>query len=184
MYGTTSLVALDGILFNVRRGTLYYSDLNRNRGGMLDALGQWRRTAVISPMNSYLWSIETNGDIYKTDEDGSYRLIGKFAGARFFAAMGGKLWAIDGNGTMWFNIPGETDWKMIAQPRAFTRTTQLVTSPDYLWTLDNEGNMWRGDSSGHWSQVGATGEYKRVSNIVVLDGHLYAIRDGSLYRTH
>jgi hypothetical protein len=178
------LIALDGILFYIQRGTLQYADIKRNRGGQLDERGAWRNTLVISPMNSYLWSIESNGDIYKTDEQGNYRLIGKFDGARFFAAMGGKLWVIDGDGTLWYSTPGDSRWEIAGYPRGFSRTIRLVTSPDYLWTLDNEGNMWRGDSKGTWAQFGATGEYRNVSDIVVLNDHLYAIRYGSLYRTH
>jgi hypothetical protein len=182
-YGTTFLVPWNAELFNVQNGTLYDSDPARGVWHQVGKQGEWAQTAGMSAMDEYLWSIERNGSIYRTDHEGNYTRKGSMTDAQWFAGMGGKLWVIDGDGTMWFGKPTDSKWTMLDDPGAFSDTYRLTVSPDHIWGIDKGGSAWWIDSSGHWAEIAKSGEFRNIQNIIVLNGRLYVVRDGTLYRT-
>ena len=180
--GTKLLAPMNGLLYNVQSSTLYATNPSTGRWVEVNA-GDWSNTAQMSAMDGYLWSVELDGSIYRTDSRGNYSEAGRFADGLFFTATGGKLWVVDGDATLWWMTPGQDRWDIVGDVFDFEDVKVITTSPGYLWTLDADGSVWRVDTSGKWTKVAPAGEFKGVSRIIVLDGHLYAIRNGTLYRT-
>ena len=68
--------------------------------------GEWKGTIDMVGMDGFLWSVEPDGSLWKTDKSGNDILVDKggFKGCTDLAAMDAKLWTIE-NGTFYKTDP-------------------------------------------------------------------------------
>ena len=90
--GTTLFAVKDGLIYYVQDGTLYTTD---SRGGSWHELSKgWYNTTAMAIMGGYIWSLEKDGSLYRSDINGNYQLIGErdaMPDVKFLVAMGSKL---------------------------------------------------------------------------------------------
>jgi len=179
--GTTMLLAMGSRFYNIQRGTMYATDPSDGSWSTVAPSGSWANTAIMVGMDGYIWSIEANGTLFRTDRNGNYvQLDAGRLHPQMLAAMGERLWALE-DGALWSLVPGE-HWDLLGTPGDFEDARWFIATTGYLWELDQDGTLYRGDANDHWTQVGKDHEFQRVRFLVALGAELYLIRDGTLYR--
>jgi hypothetical protein len=132
-----------------------------------------------------LLSIEQDGTLFKTNKNGAYEQIGgkgEFGNAEYLEAMDGFLWTIE-KGSLYKTNPRPASgrgWKK----GVWKNTVALASTGDFLWTIEKDGTLYKSDKTGTRQQVGSKGAYKAVSLLCALDGKLYTVEGGTLYRTN
>jgi hypothetical protein len=180
--GTTMFLAVGGRIYNVQRGTLYATDPSSGIWVQIGDAGDWANTVLMAGMDGYLWSFERNGSLYRTDQQGTFAKVERGSlHPQMLAAMGGKLWAIE-DATLWSLDPSKGDWDLLGDPGDFEDTFWFIASTDYLWELDHDGTLYRGDAADDWTKMGRDGEYQSVRRIIAMGNSIYAIKDGTMYR--
>ena len=59
----------------------------------------------------------------------------------------------------------------------------LEAGNGFLWSLEQDGTLFKTDPRGNYVQVGGKGEYRGTKMLVSMDGSLYTVEGGTLYRT-
>jgi len=179
---TRMLVWMDDLLFNVQGAHCYVT--NPRSGRWWELGGNWTQTAVMTAMNGYLWSLEQNGTLYRTDRRGNSRQIGARGGlrsAQHLVALNGKLYALS-YGTLYRMDPTAARWEELGVASQ-EWTELLLAAGGYLWSLDAGGTLMRVNENSEWSLVGKSGEYAGISLLVILEDEVYAVKNGTMYRT-
>ena len=52
-----------------------------------------------------------------------------------------------------------------------------------MWSVEKDGTLFRTDKNGAYQQIGEKGLLSEVTLIVAMDGMLYVVENGTLYRT-
>src|SRR5436305_11155750 len=84
----------------------------------LGKAGEWADTVAIVGMDGYLWSIEGNGTLYRTDKSGHYEQIGDagtFKHVSLLAGMSGWLFTVE-DGTLYRTNTSTGNWKQLGKP--------------------------------------------------------------------
>ena len=112
--------------------------------------------------------------------------IGDWRGTRAAVVLGEHLYSVEGTDARLWKTPLQTgSWIAIGQPD-FARTTHLVATRDALYSVEDNGGLYRIDpASGTWQGVGQPGDWKGTRLAAVIADHLYSIETGSpaLWRT-
>jgi hypothetical protein len=177
-----NLAALDGWLWTVESGKLYKSN---------PATGRWEQvstdygdTEAMVGMNGFIYTIESDGTVYETDKKGNYRQLGdkgEFRRTKLFEAADGFLWTVEG-GALYKTNPRSMRWEMVDKD-GWENTVALVGAPGMLWSIERDGTLFKTNTkTGVEEQVGGKGSMRNVDDMFILDGFLYAIEEGTLYR--
>jgi len=179
--GTRLFATMDGMIYNVQGGTLYETDAKT--GLWREVSKGWNYTTALACMNGYIWSLEQDGTLFRSDLNGSYVKIGETDGlpnVHFMAAMGGKLYAMQ-DGTMYVLDPAGGSWEMFGDQDEFWDAEYVFATRSYLWVLFDNGELERIDASGKYTLIGKN--YSNITLLAVIGDAVYAVKDGTLYKT-
>ncbi len=151
-------------------GDLYVLGITINQVGSVGGWaqvgrrGDWQATAAGAILDGKLYTIETDGKLWRTDlSDGTYALVGAEAmpfGAtdKLFAAEG-ALYSIDHAGTLYRVDPSNGGVTRVGDEAQWKDAVTGVVLKDDLFTITDDGNLWRTDlPAGERQQVGKAGD--------------------------
>src|SRR5260370_39907183 len=175
---------MDHMLWTVEGGPLYKTDPNTGKWEQSGEGGGWARTIAMVGMNGILYSIEPDGSLWKTDKTGNDILVDKggFKGCTELAAMDGKLWTIE-NGTLYKTEPASLKWEQVGKEGDFANVTAMQGADKFLWIIDKEGTLYRVDQNGASTVLGEKGRYGQTTILTTLNGKLWTVEGGNLYKT-
>src|SRR6185436_6491272 len=175
------LEAMDHILWTVEGDTLYKSDPATGKWERMGEGGGWGKTVAMAGLNGILYSVEPDGSLWKTDKSGTDTLIdkGDFKGCTDLAALDGRLWTLE-NGILYSTEPTSLKWQQIAE---FKNISVMISGTDFLWMLDDSGTLYKVDRNGTSSVVGEPGSYGKTTVLTTLNGKLWTVEGGNLYKT-
>ena len=58
----------------------------------------------------------------------------------------------------------------------------MTASDGFIWSIEEDGTLFKTDSNGQYEQIGPNGDMNAVEFIVSLDGFFYIVENGSLFR--
>jgi len=175
------LEAMDHMLWTVEGDTLYKSDPATGKWERMGEGGGWGKTVAMAGLNGILYSIEPDGSLWKTDKSGNDTLIdkGDFKGCTDLAALDGRLWTLE-NGILYSTEPTSLKWQQIGE---FKNISVMISGSDFLWMLDDSGSLLKVDRNGTSSVVGEPGSYGKTTVLTTLNGKLWTVEGGNLYKT-
>ena len=175
------LEAMDHMLWTVEGDTLYKSDPATGKWERMGEGGGWGKTVAMAGLNGILYSVEPDGSLWKTDKSGTDTLIdkGDFKGCTDLAALDGRLWTLE-NGILYSTEPTSLKWQQIAE---FKNISVMISGADVLWMLDDSGTLYKVDRNGTSTVVGEPGSYGKTTVLTTLNGKLWTVEGGNLYKT-
>ena len=96
--------------------------------------------------------------------------------------MDGKLWTVV-EGTLYSADPNTGQWERIGKQGEWGNTIALEAGNGFLWSLEQDGTLFKTDKSGKYVEVGEKGEYRGTKMLVSMEGSLYTVETGTMYRT-
>ena len=181
--GTRDMVGMDGYIWSVEaNGSLYKTDPATGKWERSGEGGGWARTIDMVGLNGILYSVEPDGSLWKTDKSGNDTLIdkGSFKGVTHLTAMGGKLWTIE-EGTLYQTDPTTLKWSQIGKDGDFANISAMEGAGNFIWMIDKSGNLYKVDASGTKTKLGDS--YGETTILTTLNGKLWTVEGGSLYKT-
>ena len=175
------LEAMDHMLWTVEGDTLYKNDPATGKWERMGEGGGWSKTIAMAGLNGILYSVEPDGSLWKTDKSGNDTLIdkGDFKGCTDLAALDGRLWTLE-DGVLYSTEPTSLKWQKIAE---FKNISVMISGPDFLWMLDESGTLLKVDRNGTSTVVGEPGSYGKTTVLTTLNGKLWTVEGGNLYKT-
>jgi hypothetical protein len=175
------LEAMDHILWTVEGDTLYKNDPATGKWERMGEGGGWGKTVAMAGLNGILYSVEPDGSLWKTDKSGNDTLIdkGDFKGCTDLAALDGRLWTLE-NGILYSTEPASLKWQQIAE---FKNINVMISGADSLWMLDDSGTLYKVDRNGTSAVIGEPGSYGKTTVLATLNGKLWTVEGGNLYKT-
>lgn len=175
------LEALDHSLWTVEGDTLYKNDPATGKWERMGEGGGWGKTVAMAGLNGILYSVEPDGSLWKTDKSGNDTLIdkGDFKGCTDLAALDGRLWTLE-DGILYSTEPTSLKWQKIGE---FKDISVMISGTDFLWMLDNAGTLYKVDRNGTSSVIGEPGSYGKTTVLTTLNGKLWTVEGGNLYKT-
>ncbi len=174
---------MDHMLWSVEGDTLYKSNPATGKWERSGEGGGWAKTIDMVGMNGILYSIEPDGSLWKTDKSGEDTLIdkGNFKGCTHLTAMGGKLWTIE-EGTLYQTDPATLKWSQIGKEGGFANISAMEGTDTFIWMIDTSGNLYKVGKDGTKTKLGDS--YGETTILTTLNGKLWTVEGGSLYRTN
>jgi len=175
------LEAMDHMLWTVEGDTLYKNDPANGKWERMGEGGGWNKTIAMAGLNGILYSVEPDGSLWKTDKSGNDTLIdkGDFKGCTDLAALDGRLWTLE-DGILYSTEPTSLKWQKIAE---FKNISVMISGTDFLWMLDESGTLLKVDRNGTSTVVGEPGSYGKTTVLTTLNGKLWTVEGGNLYKT-
>jgi hypothetical protein len=175
------LEAMDHMLWTVEGDTLYKSDPATGKWERMGEGGGWGKTVAMASLNGILYSVEPDGSLWKTDKSGNDTLIdkGDFKGCTDLAALDGRLWTLE-NGMLYSTEPNTLKWQEVGE---FKNISVMISGTDFLWMLDNSGTLLKVDRNGTSTVIGESGGYGQTTVLTTLNGKLWTVEHGNLYKT-
>ena len=175
------LEAMDHMLWTVEGDTLYKNDPATGKWERMGEGGGWAKTIAMAGLNGILYSVEPDGSLWKTDKSGNDTLIdkGDFKGCTDLAALDGRLWTLE-DGVLYSTEPSSLKWQQIGE---FKNITVMISGSDFLWMLDESGTLLKVDRNGTSAVVGDPGSYGKTTVLTTLNGKLWTVESGNLYKT-
>ena len=132
-----------------------------------------------------LYSIDTQGAIYKTDLDsGSHTRIGKatYPKFKFFFGLNTKLYIVENDGSMTEIDPITGDWKTISTMGEWSTVERVIVVANSLYSIEN-GSFYYHRSPSATNRVQRGGaEFFSPGSLLRTESRLYSlIRDGGFY---
>ncbi len=179
----TNLEGMDHMLWSIEEGTLYKNDPKTGKWEQAGKEGEWSKTIDFVGLGGFLYSIEPDGSLWKTDKNGNNTLLdkGDFKGASHLTEMGGKLWTIE-QGTLYETDPNTLKWKQVGKEGEFSKISAMEGTSSFLWMIDKSGNLFKVDKDGTKTLLGD--DYGETTILTSLNGKLWTVEGGSLYRTN
>jgi hypothetical protein len=179
----TNLEGMDHMLWSIEEGTLYKNDPKTGKWEQAGKEGEWSKTIDFVGLGGFLYSIEPDGSLWKTDKNGNNTLLdkGDFKGASHLTEMGGKLWTIE-QGTLYETDPNTLKWKQVGREGEFSKISAMEGTSSFLWMIDKSGNLYKVDKDGTKTLLGD--DYGETTILTSLNGKLWTVEGGSLYRTN
>jgi hypothetical protein len=90
--------------------------------------GEWAETVAMVAMKGFIWSIESNGTLFKTDPRGNYQQVGpkgSFLHVTMIEALDGLLYTVEG-GTLYQTNPETGSWRQLGEKGAWGDTAALA----------------------------------------------------------
>jgi hypothetical protein len=175
------LEAMDHMLWTVEGDTLYKNDPATGKWERMGEGGGWSKTVAMAGLNGVLYSVEPDGSLWKTDKSGNDTLIdkGDFKGCTDLAALDGRLWTIE-DGILYSTEPASLKWQKIGE---FKNISVMISGSDFLWMLDDSGSLLKVDRNGTSTTIGEPGSYGKTTVLTTLNGKLWTVESGNLYKT-
>jgi hypothetical protein len=179
----TNLEGMDHMLWSVEEGTLYKSDPKTGKWEQVGKEGEWSKTVDFVGLGGVLYSIEPDGSLWKTDKAGTNTLLdkGDFKGCTSLTEMGGKLWTIE-QGTLYETDPTTLKWRQVGKEGDFAKINAIEGTASFIWMIDKSGNLYKVDKNGTKTLLGD--DYGETTILTSLNGKLWTVEAGSLYRTN
>jgi hypothetical protein len=168
---------------SIESGTLYKTDPKTGKWEQKGKEGEWSKTVDFVALGSFLYSIEPDGSLWKTDKNGANTLIdkGDFKGCTLLTEMGGKLWTIE-EGTLYETDPNTLKWRQVGKDIEFKDINAMEGTKNFIFMIDKKGNLLKVDGNGTKTVLGD--DYGDTRILTTLDGKLWTIeKDGTLYKT-
>ena len=177
-----NLEGWDHMLWSIEAGTLYKNDPKTGKWQQAGKEGEWSKTIDFVALGAFLYSIEPDGSLWKTDKNGTNTLIdkGEFKGCTHLTEMGGKLWTIE-DGTLYETDPTTLKWKQVGKEGEFSKINAMEGTKTYIFMIDKSGNLYKVDADGKKTLLGD--DYGDTRILTTLDGRLWTVEGGNLYKT-
>src|SRR5438132_6787943 len=147
--------------------------------------GEWKGTRDMVGMDGYIWSVEANGSLYKTDPaTGNFTEVGEkgsFQNLKLIEGMDHMLWTVEGD-TLYKTDPATGKWERSGEGGGWARTIDMVGMNGILYSVEPDGSLWKTDKSGNDTLIDKGG-FKGVTHLTAMGGKLYTIENGTLYQT-
>ena len=177
-----NLEGMDHMLWSIEAGSLYKNDPKTSKWELVGKEGEWSKTVDFVGLGGFLYSIEPDGSLWKTDKSGNHTLLdkGDFKGCTHLTEMGGKLYTIE-SGTLYQTDPSTMKWQQIGKEGQFSRVSAWEGTPSFIWMIDKSGNLYKVDKDGTSTLLGDS--YGETTMLTTLNGKLWTVEGGSLYKT-
>ena len=177
-----NLEGMDHMLWSIEEGTLYKNDPASAKWEQVGKEGEWARAVDFVGLNGMLYSIEPDGSLWKTDKSGAHTLLDKggFEGATLLTEMGGKLYTIE-KGTLYETDPSSLNWRQIGKEGDFARVNAMEGTANFIFMIDKTGVLYKVDKDGVATKLGD--DYGETTILTTINGKLWTVEGGSLYRT-
>lgn len=146
--------------------------------------GDWANTVEVVPMDGFIYSIEKDGTLYKTDKKGNYEQIGskgEFRNVNNLAALDGWLWTVEG-GNLYKSNPKSGRWEKVSTD--YGDTEAMVGMNGMIYTIESDGTVYETDKNGNYKRLGDKGEFRHATLFEGMDGWLWTVEQGALYKTN
>jgi len=147
--------------------------------------GDWKGTVDMVGMDGFIWSIEKDGSLYKTDPaTGNYTQVGEkgsFQDLKLIEGMDHMLWTVEGD-SLYKSDPNTGKWERSGEGGGWSRTIDMVGMNGILYSVEPDGSLWKTDKSGNDTLIDKGG-FKGVTHLTAMAGKLYTIENGTLYAT-
>ncbi|TAE33869.1 MAG: hypothetical protein EAZ92_00340 [Candidatus Kapaibacterium sp.] len=146
--------------------------------------GDWSNTVEVLGMDGFIYSIEKNGTLYKTDKNGKYEQIGaagEFSNVDNFAALDGWLWTVEG-GVLYKSNPKSGRWEKVSTD--YGDTEAMVGLNGMIYTIESDGTVYETDKQGNYRRLGDKGDFRNTKLFEGMDGFLWTVEQGALYKTN
>lgn len=179
----TNLEGMDHLLWSIEEGTLYKNDPKTGKWEQVGKEGEWSKTVDFVALGGFLYSIEPDGSLWKTDKTGNNTLLdkGDFKGCTRLTEMGGKLWTIEKD-TLYETDPNTLKWQQVGKDGEFSKISAMEGTASFIWMIDKSGNLYKVDKDGTKTLLGD--DYGETTILTSLNGKLWTVEGGSLYRTN
>lgn len=182
---TQNLEGMDHLLWSIEAGSLYKNDPKTGKWELVGKEGEWSKTVDFVALGGYLYSVEPDGSLWKTDKNGNHTLLdkGDFKGCTHLTVMGGKLWTIE-QGTLYQTDPNTLKWEQVGKDGEWSKVNAIEGTESFLWIIDKNGTLYTVDKTGAKKVIGEPGSYGETTMLTSLNGKLWTVEDGSLYKTN
>ena len=177
-----NLEGMDHMLWSIEAGSLYKNDPKSSKWELVGKEGEWSKTVDFVGLGGFLYSIEPDGSLWKTDKTGNHTLLdkGDFKGCTHLTEMGGNLYTVE-NGTLYQTNPNTLKWQQIGKEGEFSTVSAWEGTPSFIWMIDKSGNLYKVDKDGTRTLLGDS--YGETTMLTTLNGKLWTVEGGSLYKT-
>lgn len=152
---------------------------------MVGKEGDWKNTVDMVGMDGFLWSVEADGSLYKTDPaTGNYTQVGdkgSFSKLKHLEAMDHMLWTVEGD-TLYKSDPATGKWERMGEGGGWGKTVAMAGLNGILYSIEPDGSLWKTDKSGNDVLIDK-GDFKGCTDLAALDGRLWTLENGKLYST-
>jgi len=147
--------------------------------------GEWKGTVDMVGMDGYIWSVEADGSLFKTDPaTGTYTQVGEkgsFQHLKLIEGMDHQLWTVEGD-SLYKSDPNTGKWERSGEGGGWARTIDMVGLNGILYSVEPDGSLWKTDKSGNDTLIDKGG-FKGVTHLTAMNGKLWTIEEGTLYQT-
>ncbi|MDX6384623.1 MAG: hypothetical protein QOK48_2196 [Blastocatellia bacterium] len=147
--------------------------------------GDWKGTVDMVGMDGFIWSVEADGSLYKTDPaTGNFTQVGDkgaFTKLKLIEGMDHVLWTVEGD-SLYKSDPATGKWERMGEGGGWARTIDMVGLNGILYSVEPDGSLWKTDKNGVDTLIDKGG-FKGVTNLTEMGGKLWTIEEGTLYQT-
>ena len=147
--------------------------------------GDWKGTVDMVGMDGFIWSVEADGSLYKTDPaTGNFTQVGEkgaFQRLKLIEGMDHLLWSVEGD-TLYKSDPATGKWERSGEGGGWSRTIDMVGLNGILYSVEPDGSLWKTEKNGTDTLIDK-GSFKGVTHLTELGGKLWTIEEGTLYQT-
>ncbi len=146
--------------------------------------GDWANTVEVVAMDGFIYSIEKDGTLFKTDKTGKYEQLGDkgaFKNVDNLAALDGWLWTVEG-GILYKSNPKSGRWEKVSTD--YGDTEAMVGMNGMIYTIESDGSVYETDKQGNYKRLGDKGDFQHATLFEAMDGYLWTVEQGALYRTN
>ena len=97
--GCTDLAAMNGKLWTIEEGSLYWTEPNTLKWEQIGKEGEFKNITVMISGTGFLWMLDKSGTMYRVDPNGTSTAVGErgsYGETSVLTTLNGKLWTIEG----------------------------------------------------------------------------------------
>jgi hypothetical protein len=84
-------------------------------------------------------------------------------------------------GTLFQTDPQAGAWRQLGQKGIWAGTAALAAMDGRLWSIEDDGTLYRTDQQGRYEQVGRKGAFRHAHLLAAMDRKLWTVENGTLY---
>ncbi|MBU1822751.1 MAG: hypothetical protein KKG00_14750, partial [Bacteroidetes bacterium] len=111
----------------------------RNAWTQLGKSGDWQNTVDMVAMNGSLYSIESDGTLWRTDQNGNYEQLaekGSFTDLILMVGLDGYLFTLEGNGTLYRTNTRTLRWEKLGAD--WKNTVAMTALNGFLYSIETD----------------------------------------------
>jgi hypothetical protein len=147
--------------------------------------GDWKGTIDMVGMDGFIWSVESDGSLFKTDPaTGNFTQVGEkgsFQRLKLIEGMDHTLWSVEGD-TLYKSDPATGKWERSGEGGGWSRTIDMVGLNGVLYSVEPDGSLWKTEKNGTDTLIDK-GSFKGVTHLTEMGGKLWTVEEGTLYQT-